>query len=189
MGNALEVLEALAVLAPAPPPGWDRRALDEQRGLVVRFFALLLSRTFPDASYDDCRALGAERLASGRALASFLELLAAHGVGAATREALLRDPWPVAGPRGDPLPVRAERSGRLRRVDQHRLGFVVNFALGGGGNEYGGAFDPRAGVLLRKRLGDPVAAGEELCTAYLGERTDRAGLVLADLGGCFDVGP
>lgn len=188
VGNALEVLEALAVMSPSPPPGWDARALDDQRALVLQFFGLLLSRTFPDASYLSCVELGAERLASGRVLESFLEILAAHGVDESTRAAIVRDPWGVVGPSGEPAAVRAEGAGALKSIDQHRLGFIVNFAFGGGGNEYGCAFDPRAGVLLRKRIGDAVLPGDELCAAYLGARSDvDVQRVVQDLRACFVV--
>lgn len=189
VGNALEVLEAIAVMTPGSDAGWDVRALGEQRELVLRFFALLLSRTFPEVGYDGAVALGRSRFADGSVLRAFLDVLAAHGVSEDTRARLAADAAAVVAPQGDPVPVRAQRGGVLRRIDQHQLGFVVNFAFGGGGNEYGVSFDPRAGVLLRKRIGDAVGEGEVLCAAWVGEQgAGVAHRVADDLRACFEVG-
>ncbi len=188
VGNALEVLEAIAVMAPQHSAGWEPRALDEQRMLVLRFFASLMAEVFPAHDERHYRALGAEQLASGAAFESFLHILEAHGVDASVRDGLRRNPRALVGPRVAPRVVRARHAGTLSAITQRALGFVVNFRLGGGGNEYAGEFDPRPGVLLHKRVGDRVEAGEVLCEVFASEGRALEEGVLDELAGCFTVG-
>jgi thymidine phosphorylase len=188
VGNALEVLEALAVMGHGRDDRrWDPRALEEQRQLVLEFFAILMGRTFADRDREAFRRLGADTLASGRVFECFLDVLSAHGVGAETRRHLREAPARVIGPRTEPVAIRSPNDGALRRIDQRQLGYIVNFRMGGGGNEYAGSFDPRPGVILHKRIGDRVAAGEVICSAYFGERSGDVAALEADLRECFVV--
>jgi thymidine phosphorylase len=164
VGNAMEVLEAIAVMRGDQAGIWDARALSEQRALVISLFELLMSRSFGRAVETDWRALGERMLGSGEVFRWFLRMLEAHGVDEETRRAVESDPARVIGPQVEPIPLRARRDGVLRRIDQRRLGNLINFRMGGGGNEIAGSFEPQSGILLAKRLGDAVSAGDVLCT-------------------------
>lgn len=185
VGNALEVLEALAVMGRGLDRGWEPRALEEQRGLVLELFTILMDRSFPGGDREAFRQLGRDMLASGRVFERFLDILAAHGVDGETRRQIREAPERVIGPTTEPVAIRASGAGALSRIDQRTLGFIVNFRMGGGGNEYAGNFDPRPGVILHKRMGDRVAEGDVICSAYFGERAQESAAIESDLRDCF----
>ena len=85
------------------------------------------------------------------------------------------------------MPVSGRGSGKLVHIDQRRLGYLVNFTLGGGGNEYGEEFDAYAGIILHKRLGDDVRSGESLCTVYQGRAARVSEQIMNDIAECFEV--
>ncbi len=169
VGNALEVLEALAVMGIDPGGMWDERALLEQRTLVISSFAKLMSAEFPPKDESWWQRVATDKFGSGEVFQAFLRLLRAHGVPDGVLQAL-----PVAPKRAllgntKELPVLSDRTGRVCSIDQRSLGHFVNFQLGGGGNEYGASFVPTAGIVLSKRLTDTIAAGEPLCRIYVPE--------------------
>ncbi|MGO4649581.1 hypothetical protein AB4305_32305 [Nocardia sp. 2YAB30] len=171
VGNAVEVLEAIAVMKPLNPSmssTWDERALHDQRRLVIALFAQLMSDACPDLPCQHWSDIGGDLLSTGAALGKFGQILHAHGVERGIVRRLLcdpdPDPDPVIGSTRHCVPVPAAASGILTSLDQKRLGHFVNFELGAGGNTYAGSFDKNAGLILHKRLGDTVEAGDVLAT-------------------------
>lgn len=183
VGNALEVLEAIAIMGGKTEIDWERRWLAEQRHLVLFFFAELITAEFGGSS-KQWYERASRALDSGRVLGAFLDLLEVHGVELKVREGLMQDPSSLLLPSGTPIPVRSRRSGVLVKVDQRRLGEFVNFALGAGGNVYTGEFMPGNGVRIMKRLGDPVAEGDPLCWVYCEAGSEPS---LADAETVFEV--
>jgi thymidine phosphorylase len=61
--------------------------------------------------------------------------------------------------------VTAERSGILSALDAELVGRAA-VELGAGRARKEEAVDPAAGLLLRKRIGDPVRAGEALAELH-----------------------
>jgi pyrimidine-nucleoside phosphorylase len=184
IGNAVEVLEALAVMGCSDLPVWNEQAIGEQTDLVVRFFAALMQREFPLADQIKWRKQGHDMLRDGTALGAFRDILRAHGVTEQTVSRLTTNPSAVLV-RDAPQSIVSPRSGMLRRINQRRLGEIINFQLGAGGNEYAGSLDLHAGVVLRVRLGDFVSEGGELCLLYAG--VDKHPLEHSDLAACFEL--
>ncbi len=75
--------------------------------------------------------------------------------------------------------VEAARAGVLSRVATRRLGLLVGDAARGGG-----AIDPGVSLRYRARLGQTVAAGEELARLYLRRPDER---LAAEVRACFEV--
>ena len=101
-------------------------------------------------------------LADGSALRRFAEVIEAQG----------GDPKVVDDPSRLPQPrcwreVRAPRSGTLTVLDAGEIGLAA-VELGAGRSRKEDAVDPAAGLLLRKKVGDPVRAGEGLAELYAG---------------------
>jgi len=150
-GNALEVAEAVEVLKGGGPA--DVRALTLELAAAM----LALAGTEPTTEAGRARALAT--LASGAAHERFLALVAAQG-GDAGRlsRGLPRAP--------ELLEARAARAGRLAAVDTRGLGERI-VAIGGGRRAQEDAVDPRVGLMVRRRLGDVVAAGDVLAEVHL----------------------
>jgi len=186
IGNALEVAEAISVMGGAHP-GWDERALIEQRLLVIDFFSKLLAAEFPSMGAHDWAHFASEQFHTGAVLRSFAEVLRAHKVSDLTITNLLRDPMVTLAVPADPVTVPSAIAGTLTSLDQLRLGEIVNRTLGGGGNDFEGDFDPRAGVVLGVRIGDAIRQGGTLCRVFTSRAISSA--TLANIGSCFDITP
>jgi thymidine phosphorylase len=186
IGNALEVAEAMATMRANAANGWDPRALQEQRELVLTFYGLLMSRTFHTKSVEAWVEEARVWFESDEVALSFEALLSAHGVEPSTIDALTRDPLGALGIADRRVAVLSDRRGRLTHVDQRRLGHLVNFGLGAGGNDYGRAFRSGTGVRLNRRVGDLVALEQPLCFVF-GDESDVHRDFLAALNECFVV--
>lgn len=160
VGNALEVREAIATLHNAGPPDLTELALQLGGHL------LFLVGAVPDAmaGYDRLARL----LRDGAGLAKFRQMIAAQG----------GDPRVIEEP--DRLPrattshtVHAERSGFLAGLDARKVGEAA-LLLGAGRTVPGAPVDPGAGIVLHKKVGDPLRTGEALATLYAATDTAAA---------------
>ena len=59
--------------------------------------------------------------------------------------------------------------------------------LGAGRARVESTIDPAVGVILHKKVGDAVAAGEPLCTVLVNDETHLES-ALAMIGGAYDLG-
>ena len=162
VGNALEVAEAVEVLAGGGPAD------------VVELTLALAREMLAAAGVVDVDP--AERLQDGAAMDVWRSLIRAQG----------GDPvaaLPAARERHD---VRAVESGTLVRLDAMAVG-VAAWRLGAGRARKEDPVQPAAGVVLHAKPGDAVAAGQPLMTLHTDEpaRFERA---LAALAGAVDVG-
>ena len=159
IGCNAEVREAVAIL------GGKRNALAE---LSLFLAEKLLAQAF-SLPEKEARARVEETIASGAALKKLAEIVAAQGGDArAVYDASL---LPLA-PREAVL--RAEECGVLR-VAARKLGEAC-LLLGGGRQHAEDAIDHTVGIVLTRRDGDPVRAGEEIARVYCrGEAAEALG--------------
>ena len=159
IGCNAEVREAVAIL------GGKRNALSE---LSLFLAEKLLAQAF-SLPGKEARARVEETIASGAALKKLAEIVAAQGGDArAVYDASL---LPLA-PREAVL--RAEEDGVLR-VAARKLGEAC-LLLGGGRQHAEDAIDHTVGIVLTRRDGDPVRAGEEIARVYCrGEAAEALG--------------
>jgi pyrimidine-nucleoside phosphorylase len=116
-------------------------------------------------------------VSSGAARECFISAVEAHG----GNPAALESP-PSLGP--DVVSASASRDGYLNGVDTRALGLLLA-AAGGGRTRPGEEIDPSIALETCARLGDRVAAGQELARLYArcpGNRLER------ELAACFVVG-
>lgn len=187
VGNALEVAEAIAVMGGGAIAQWDARALEEQRELVLLFYGLLMAKAFDS---DDVAPWISEARAwfrSGEVLRGFMKLLAAHDVNDTLMDKLVQDPNEVLAIPAVGWPVYAQQSGRLIAIDQRRLGHLVNFGMGAGGNDYQGTLCVKSGIKLGARLGDSIQAGQALCWVF-GDVSGSLNNIGAAFEQCFSIG-
>ncbi|MFL5444613.1 MAG: thymidine phosphorylase [Myxococcales bacterium] len=152
VGNAVEVAESIEILRGRGPP--DARELTLLLGIEM-LLAGSAARTEAEA-----REKLTSALADGRALRKFGEIVEAqHG-----DARCLDDPGRLPQPRLR-REIRAERSGFLVALDAEQVGLSA-VDLGAGRARKEDRVDPAAGLLLRKRAGDEVRAGETLAELH-----------------------
>lgn len=160
-GNALEVVESVALLRDGGPP--DLREVT----LALAVEMLLLAGTDADAAAARRRAEAA--LSSGAALERFRRIVEAQG----GDPRVVDDPVRVL-PRA---PVRAAfeapRGGVVQRVEPRIIGRAIT-ALGGGRTRVEDAIDPAVGFAITARPGDRVAQGQPLATIHARDEATRA---------------
>ena len=155
-GNGPETAEAIRILRGETPDGGDcQDVIDVTLALAGEMLALGGKADTPEAG----RALAEEALADGRAFDTFRRLVAAQNGDAA----VLDDPARLSGP--PVATVTADRAGIVTDVDARQIALAA-FALGAGRARKEDAVDPTAGVVLNKRPGESVEAGEALATLY-----------------------
>lgn len=163
IGNALEVAEALQTLQGEGPPDLQELCL------ALGSHMLVLARVA--GSLDDARDTLQRALESGGARAKFKELIDAQGGDGRVVEEPDRLPQaPVT------LPVPAEADGTVAAIDAERLGTAA-MALGAGRTRKDERIDPAVGLVLRRKVGDPVARGDILAEVYAADRAQGTGAV------------
>jgi pyrimidine-nucleoside phosphorylase len=80
--------------------------------------------------------------------------------------------------------VAAEASGVLEAVDSFALG-ELGVAIGGGRRAKEDEVDPRVGILVKRRVGEPVKAGDVLAELHLAKDEPAA---VARCRTCFRIG-
>ena len=152
VGNALEVIECIEVLRGGGP----RDLLDLSLELSAWMF-YLGGRT---RSVDEGRQLAAQLIANGKALENFRQMVGLQGgdVRAIDDLSLL----PVARYR---LDVASRSAGLVTGIDSEKIG-VASLLLGGGRSTKEDVINPAVGIMIHRKTGEKVSAGEPLCTLY-----------------------
>ena len=148
VGNAIEVVEAIETLRGEGP--------EDLRDLALELGTQLLLLAGEGGTPEEARALLRERYESGAALERFERLIAAQGgdVRVLSDTSRLPDAPVVA-------PFLAPSSGWVTRADARAIADVA-LALGAGRRHKADQIDPAVGVVLVKKRGHRVEAGEPL---------------------------
>ncbi len=163
VGNAIEVVESLEVLAGGGPDD------------VVEL-TLALAREMLDIAGLDA-VDPAQTLRDGSAMDRFRALVAAQGGD-------LSGPLPVGA---HSETVTATGGGTMGDIDAMAVGLAV-WRLGAGRSEPGQRVQSGAGMRIHRRPGEPVAPGEPLFTLYT-DTPQRLPAALSELEGAWSVGP
>lgn len=159
VGNAVEVAESVACLRGEGPDDLTDLSLELAAEMVLMAG---LAETLEEA-HDRCR----RTLSDGSALERFRRVVAAQG----------GDPRVVDDPGRLPAPklrveVPAPRAGFVEALRARPLGHAV-MLLGAGRARVDSVIDPAVGLLLHKKTGDQVEAGEPLCTVLVNDASRR----------------
>ncbi|MDO4537772.1 MAG: thymidine phosphorylase, partial [Coriobacteriales bacterium] len=151
VGNALEVMEAADVLKGAAPDDISEICLELATQMLV-----LAGKG--DAGF--CRQRVQAQIANGAGLAKLCEMVEAQG----GDSSVLHD---YSGFAQAPysLELRAEQAGWIERMDTERVG-VAACELGAGRERMDDKIDPAAGIVLARKTGEYVEAGDLLATLY-----------------------
>ena len=174
VGNALEVREAIAALS-GERPGQLMELCDTLGACILTAAGIAKD----DA---DARAMIERVVADGSALREFERFVAAQGGDpAAIRDPSLLPTAPVQ------IEVPAETGGYVNHIEAGDVG-LVSMHLGGGRATKESEIDLRVGVVLRKKVGDPVKVGESIATIHAADEASAA-RAARDLLACYTITP
>ncbi len=152
VGNALEVVEALDVLAGGGPP--------DVRELCLELSAWMLYLGERVASVAEGKTLGAEQIATGRARDKFAEIIRLQG----GDPAIMDNPGRL--PRAqNTFEVVSPADGYVSAMRCEQLGRAC-VALGGGREKKDDAIDSAVGLIVHGKTGDAVRRGDPLCSLH-----------------------
>jgi pyrimidine-nucleoside phosphorylase len=154
IGNALEVVECVELLRGQFAGSEDLLELTLE---LCGWMFFLGGRT---ASQDEGRALALEILRSGKALEKFRDLVREQGGDLRSIDDLALLPRATHH-----AEILAPASGFVSTIECERMG-MAGVILGGGRLTKEDAIDPAVGIVLHKKVGDTVSAGEVLCTVH-----------------------
>jgi len=177
VGNALEMEEAILTLKGEGPPDLEELCL-ELGGMM-----LVLAGMAPDGAA--AREILQGLLAGGAALEKLRELIISQKGNPRVLEDLHL--LPRAKQR---VPLTSGREGYVRGIRARQVGHCA-MLLGAGRETRDSEIDLAAGILLKKKVGDAVAVGEELAILHPGQGVEDGCLaeVARRLEGAYDIGP
>ncbi len=171
VGNALEVVEAVELLRGGGP--------DDLREVTVALTAEMLRLAGLAADPAAARARVEAAIADGSGLAKLEEIVRAQG----GDPAAVRDPDRLPRAAGT-YDVPAPAAGYVAAIDTEAIGLAA-VALGAGRARVEDRVDPAVGLVIAKKLGDPVERGEPLCRVHHGPRSEPRAAVVARITGAY----
>lgn len=152
IGNALEVVEVLEVLRGEGP--------EDLRQLCLELAGWMLRLGGAATTVADGRKRGEELIASGKALDKFRQMVELQGGDLRA----IDDPKRL--PRAEhTMMVCSPRDGYVAALQCEQVGTAC-VLLGGGRERKEDSVDPAVGIVLHKKAGDAVSAGEGLATIH-----------------------
>ncbi len=160
IGNALEVVEVVDILRGEGP--------EDLRQLCLELAGWMLHLGGVSRTVAEGKKLSEKLIASGEALDRFRQMVELQG----------GDPRAIDDPRKLPqaqhsITVSSQKSGFLASLQCEQVGTAC-VILGGGRERKEDAVDPAVGIVLHKKVGDEVSAGEPLATIYYNAETRAA---------------
>lgn len=173
VGNALEVAEAIETLR-----GFGPRDLEE---LCLQLGSQMLRLAGVAEDAESARKMLIRALRAGHGLNKLIEMVEAQGGDAH----YIRQP--VKLPRARRIvPVEAPEAGYVQAIDALEVGTAA-MLLGAGRETKESPIDLAVGVVLRKKVGDPVEAGEVLAELHVNSEK-RLGEAQERLVGAYRIG-
>jgi pyrimidine-nucleoside phosphorylase len=151
VGNALEVQEAIQALQGSGPQDLSL--------LSTKLSSRMLLLAADPAEASRARTRVAEALHSGKALEKFAEMVAAQG-----GNPRVIDDFRLLPQAALQQVISSPSNGFVAGLNARTVG-RASMALGAGRETVDSRIDPSVGILLNKKIGDPVEKGEPLCTA------------------------
>jgi pyrimidine-nucleoside phosphorylase len=171
VGNANEVREAIEVLRGGGPA--------DLREIAVELAAHMCVLGGAFSGLDAARAELAAMLAGGQALPVFKRFVAAQG-----GDTDVIDHPELLAQAKYRTEVWAQADGHLAKMNAEHVG-IAAMMLGAGRKTKEDAIDQAAGITLRKKLGDPVRAGEAIFELYSNKADDSEARALLEQ--CYEL--
>jgi pyrimidine-nucleoside phosphorylase len=152
IGNALEVVEVLEVLRGGGP--------EDLRELCIELAGWMLCLGGVAKTVTEGKQQSASLISSGKALEKFRQMVEMQGGDPRVIDDAKRLPQAQST-----VQVASPTSGYVGSMQCEQIGTAC-VILGGGRERKEDSVDPAVGIVLHKKVGDRVAAGEPLATIY-----------------------
>jgi pyrimidine-nucleoside phosphorylase len=152
IGNALEVVEVVEILRGEGP--------DDLRELCLELAGWMLHLGGVSKTVAEGKQQSAKLISSGHALARFRQMIELQG-----GDARVIDDSKFLPQAQHTMLVASAKSGYLASMQCEQIGTAC-VILGGGRERKEDSVDPAVGIVLHKKVGDKVSAGEPLATIY-----------------------
>jgi pyrimidine-nucleoside phosphorylase len=156
VGNALEVKESVETL--------QGRGPKDLESLSLELAAWMLHLAGLTPGLEAARTRVRDVLASGAGLRKFQEVIGLQGGDPRVCDDTSRLPQAR-----ETVELRAEAEGRVAGIACRAVGHA-GMLLGAGRETVDSRIDPAVGIVLHKKVGDPVREGESLMTLHVNER-------------------
>ena len=161
IGNALEVIEVVDILRGDGP--------EDLRDLCLELAGWMLHLGGVSKTVSDGKQESAKLISSGQALERFRQMVELQG----------GDPRVIDDPKGLPQaqhsrPVLCAKSGYICSLQCEQIGTAC-VILGGGRERKEDSVDPAVGIVLHRKVGDRVTAGEPFATIHYNSESRVAG--------------
>ena len=157
VGNALEFREAVQLLSGKVPEG------DALYEVCVLLSAQMLLLTKLAETEEEARAKVKQAIANGKGLEKLRAMI--HELGG-DETLLTLDGMDSLCKVKKLIPVEAKKSGYVVGMQAELIGRAAQ-VLGAGRATMADAIDPAVGLVMHKRVGDKIDAGEAICTLYV----------------------
>jgi pyrimidine-nucleoside phosphorylase len=152
IGNALEVVEVMEVLRGGGP--------EDLRELCLELAGWMLHLGGVSPTVEEGKQHSAQLISSGKALETFRQMVELQGGDGRVIDDDNRLPQAR-----HTLQVSSAKAGYLASMQCEQIG-TASVILGGGRERKEDSVDPAVGIVLHKKVGDRVAAGEPVATIY-----------------------
>jgi pyrimidine-nucleoside phosphorylase len=150
IGNALEVVECVELLRGAGP--------EDLRELCLELAGWMLHLGDAAENVAEGRRQSARLISSGQALERFRQMIELQGGDPRVLEDTRRLPQVQ-----HTMQVASAQDGYIAAIECEQIG-TAGVILGGGRERKEDAIDPAVGIVFNKKVGDKVAAGEQIAT-------------------------
>jgi pyrimidine-nucleoside phosphorylase len=152
IGNALEVVECVEVLCGKGPA--------DLRELCLELAGWMLHLGGASNTVADGKQQSEKLISSGKALEKFRQMVELQG-----GDSRVIDDPKLLPQAQHTLQVTSDKNGYVRSIQCEQVGTAC-VILGGGRERKEDTVDPAVGIVLHKKVGDRVAAGEPIATIY-----------------------
>ena len=156
IGNALEIAEVIQTLKGSGPQDLTHECL------VMATHLLVMSEK---GDYDNCYSMVQTALQNGAGLAKLRELIVAQG-----GKGQVVDDTSLLGSARFTYDIRASKAGYITHMNTEDCG-IASVMLGAGRIVKDGPIDMTAGIVMHKKTGDAVVAGDVLATLYANDES------------------
>ena len=160
IGNALEVVEVVEVLRGGGP--------DDLRNLCLELAGWMLHLGEVSKTVAEGKQQSAKLISSGKALEKFREMVELQGGDAQVIDDAKKLPHAR-----QTLEVSSAKAGYVASMQCEQIGTAC-VILGGGRERKEDSVDPAVGIVLHKKVGDRVSAGEAFATIYYNAESNAA---------------
>ena len=160
IGNALEVVEVVEVLRGGGP--------GDLRNLCLELAGWMLHLGEVSKTVAEGKQQSAKLISSGKALEKFREMVELQG-----GDAQVIDDAKKLPQARQTLEVSSANAGYVASMQCEQIGTAC-VILGGGRERKEDSVDPAVGIVLHKKVGDRVSAGEALATIYYNAESNAA---------------